>query len=140
MREALSSWCFVLAGVLVQQQDGEYFYRGRVLRYWVAALIRGIEIDIDAPRSSLTPLLAELEAQQAHLSTELGHAQESRIRELLRSFSAQSIDGALFGLEGILVLPSFSPPGAVTAYRSLTVRPNLTRLPWQRMVCAGLSR
>ena len=103
---------------LVLEQDGEYFYRDRVLRYWVAALIRGIEIDIDAPRSSLTPLLAELEAQQAPLSTELGRAQESRIRELLRSFSGQSIDGALFELEGFLVLPFFSPPGAVTAYRS----------------------
>ncbi len=42
----------------------------------------------------------------------------THIRELLRSFSGQTIDGALFGLEGILVLPFFSPPGAVTAYRS----------------------
>jgi hypothetical protein len=100
---------------LVIEEKGEYFYRDPVLRYWVAAMTRGIEVDPLAGRAALAPLLTDLEARRARLSTELGRARESQVRELLRSFAGQSVDGALFGTRGRLLLPSFSH---VAPYRS----------------------
>ncbi len=90
---------------LVIEQDGEYFYRDPVLRYWVAAMTRGIEIDLLASRAALAPLLADLEAGHAALTTELGRARESQVRELLRSFAGQSVEGAWLGAVGRLLLP-----------------------------------
>ncbi|MEI6465950.1 MAG: hypothetical protein WCQ89_14600, partial [Verrucomicrobiota bacterium] len=45
----------------------------------------------------------------------LGRARESQLRELLRSFNGQVVDGAWFGADGALTLPLFSK---VSPYRS----------------------
>lgn len=100
---------------LVVEQGGEYFYRDPVLRYWVAAMARGIEVDPTASRAALAPLLADLEAQQVRLSAELGRARESQVREMLRLFAGQSVDGAWLGVSGRLQLPTFH---RVSPYRS----------------------
>jgi hypothetical protein len=100
---------------LLIEEGGEYFYRDPVLRYWVAAMTRGIEVDLRASRAALTPLLADLEAQHARLSSELGRARESQLREALRAFSGQEVDGAWFGIHGRLALPTFTQ---VAPYRS----------------------
>jgi len=100
---------------LLIEADGEYFYRDPVLRYWVAAMTRGIEVDLLANRAALAPLLADLEAQHARLSSELGRARESQLREALRVFAGQEVDGAWFGGSGRLTLPTFTQ---VAPYRS----------------------
>jgi hypothetical protein len=100
---------------LVIEEDGEYFYRDPVLRYWVAAMTRGIEVDPLASRAAMMPLLADLEARHSRLSAELGRARESQLRELLRAFAGQEVDGAWFGRGGRFGLPAFSE---VAPYRS----------------------
>ena len=100
---------------LLIEEGGEYFYRDPVLRYWVAAMTRGIEVDPLASRSALAPLLADLEAQHARLSSELGRARESQLREALRAFAGQEVDGAWFGTSDRITLPIVSH---VAPYRS----------------------
>lgn len=93
---------------LVIEQGGGYFYRDPVLRYWVAAMTRGVEADPSAGHAALAPLLADLEAQHMRLSTELGRARESQVRELLRAFAGQEVNGAWLGISGRMRLPTFS--------------------------------
>ena len=93
---------------LLIEQGGAYFYRDPVLRYWVAAMTRGIEVDPLASRVALAPLLANLEAQHARLSAELGRARESQVREAMRAFAGQEVEGAWFGRSGRLTLPAFT--------------------------------
>lgn len=100
---------------LLIEEGGEYYYRDPVLRYWAAAMTRGIEVDPLASRAVLAPLLTDLEAQHARLSSELGRARESQLREALRAFDGQEVDGAWFGRRGRLTLPSVSD---VAPYRS----------------------
>ena len=100
---------------LLIEDGGEYFYRDPVLRYWVAAMTRGIEVDPLASRAALAPLLANLEAQHARLSAELGRARESQVRETMRAFAGQEVDGAWFGTAGRLTLPTIAQ---VAPYRS----------------------
>ena len=100
---------------LLIEEGGEYFYRDPVLRYWVAAMTRGIEVDPLASRTALAPLLADLEAQHARLSAELGRARESQLREQVRAFAGQEIDGVWFGRSGRMTLPTFTQ---VAPYRS----------------------
>ncbi len=93
---------------LVVAADDLYRYRDPVLRYWVAALIRGLEVDVTASRKTLAPLVADLEAQQARLTSELGVAKESQLRELMRAFAGQVVPGLRFGQEEDMTLPRFA--------------------------------
>ena len=79
-----------------------------MLRYWVAVMTRGIEVDLLASRAALAPLLADLEAQHARLSSELGRARESQLRETMPAFAGQELDGAWFGISGRLALPTIT--------------------------------
>jgi hypothetical protein len=100
---------------LVIEDGGQYFYRDPVLRYWIAAMTRGIEVDPRSSRAALAPILADLEARHARLSTELGLARESQLRETLRAFAGKEVDGAWFGKSGRWRLPGFTRVGS---YRS----------------------
>ena len=100
---------------LVVEGGGEYFYRDSVLRYWVGAVTRGIEVGPLASRAVLSPLLADLEAEHFRLSTELGLAKESQVRELLRRLAGQQVNGALLGASEPIRLPAFV---RVAPYRS----------------------
>jgi len=105
---------------LVTNRDHAYYFRDPVLRFWVANTIRGVEISLTAEPLDLVNLMARLDAQLQRVSEELGTAQESRIRELMRRFDGQVVDGSIFGVSDQITLPKFdqvneylSPDGQV---------------------------
>ena len=100
---------------LISEEEKVYFYRDPVLRYWVAHATKGIEVDQRTMRETLFDLISELEEKFQRLSLELGRAKESEIRELITHFNGQEVDGALFGVSGIIKLPKFD---TVVPYRS----------------------
>jgi len=84
-----------------------YFYRDPVLRYWVAMATRGIEVPPATTPVDLPALLDRLDHLYQQTATQLGLARESQVRELLRAFAGQTVDGALFGLAEKITLPTF---------------------------------
>jgi AAA+ ATPase superfamily predicted ATPase len=105
---------------LVIEREHAYSFRDPVLRFWVANTIRGVEVSLTAAPLDLAGLMARLDAQLQRISEELGDAQESRIRELMRQFDGQIVDGALLGVPDRFTLPKFdqvkeylSPDGQV---------------------------
>jgi hypothetical protein len=92
---------------LVSDRDHAYYFRDPVLRFWVANTIRGVEISLTAEPLDLANLMARLDAQLQRVSEELGTAQESRIRELMRRFDGQVVDGPIFGASDQVTLPKF---------------------------------
>lgn len=101
---------------LVTAEDKLYFYRDPVLRYWVAYATKGLEVDRLPRREELQRLTRELEEKFRSLSAELGVAKESQVRELLRRFAGQEVNGDLLGLPDTVRLPTFRN---VAAYRSV---------------------
>nr|MBC8493126.1 AAA family ATPase [Chloroflexota bacterium] len=85
-----------------------YFYRDPILRYWVAMATHGIEVPPSTPPVDLPALLDHLDHLYQQTAAQLGLARESQVRELLRAFAGQTVDGALFGLAGEITLPTFS--------------------------------
>jgi predicted transcriptional regulator len=85
-----------------------YFYQDPVLRYWVAMATRGVEVPPSTPPVDLPELLEHLDRLYQQTATELGLARESQVREILRAFAGQTVDGALFRLPGKIVLPTFT--------------------------------
>ncbi len=92
---------------LVIERQKRYYFRDPVLRYWVAMVTRGIEVTPATPPVDLVTLIEELDLLYQRVASELGLAKESQVRELLRAFAGQTVDGALFGLSGKLSLPTF---------------------------------
>ncbi len=92
---------------LVIERQKRYFFRDPVLRYWLAMVARGIEVTPATPPVDLLALVEELDLLYQRTASELGLAKESQVRELLRAFAGQTVDGALFGLSGELTLPRF---------------------------------
>ena len=101
---------------LVSDRYHAYYFRDPVLRFWVANTIRGVEISLTAEPLDLVNLMARLDAQLQRVSEELGTAQESRIRELMRRFDGQVMDGSIFGVSDQVTLPKFDQ---VNEYLSL---------------------
>jgi AAA+ ATPase superfamily predicted ATPase len=100
---------------LVTDREHAYYFCDPVLRFWVANTIRGVEISLTAEPLDLVNLMARLDAQLQRVSEELGTAQESRIRELMRSFDGQVVNGSIFGASDQITLPKF---GQVSEYLS----------------------
>jgi len=100
---------------LVTEEDGRYYYRDPVLRFWVAYTSRGIEVDAFPRWKDLEGLVADLAERFQRVSTQLGRAKESEVRELLRNLAGQTVDGALLGQAGTLAIPDFT---RVEPYRS----------------------
>jgi len=92
---------------LLSEENKVYFYHDAVLRYWVAHATKGIEIDHSPRRETLSDLIRELEEKFQRLSSELGRAKESEIRELITYFNQQELDGELFNMDGTVKLPKF---------------------------------
>ncbi len=92
---------------LIQEKDYLYFYRDPVLRFWVGNVVKGIEVSLTAEPLDLKSLMGRLDAQFQRASEELGVAQESRIRELMRSFNGQIAQGKWFGRKEPVRLPLF---------------------------------
>ncbi|GFP27439.1 restriction endonuclease [Candidatus Hakubella thermalkaliphila] len=100
---------------LVTEEDGRYYYRDPVLRFWVAYTSRGIEVDAFPRREDLEGLVADLTERFERVATQLGRAKESEVRELLRNLAGQTVDGALLGQAGTFHIPAFT---RIEPYRS----------------------
>ena len=96
---------------LITERDRGYFFRDPVLHFWVANVVRGVEVSLTAEPLDLAGLIARLDTQFQRASEELGTAQESRIRELMRCFSGQTVDGSLLGASKPVTLPTFKTVG-----------------------------
>lgn len=92
---------------LVHEKDHRYYYQDAVLRFWVANTIRGVEVSLTAEPLDLAGLMARLDAQLQRVSEELGTAQESQVRELMRRFDGQVVEGSIFGVPHPITLPKF---------------------------------
>lgn len=93
---------------LVQVKDHMYSFQDPVLRFWVGNIVKGIEVSLTAEPLDLKALMARLDAQFQRAAEELGIVQESLIRELMRSFKGQVIEGRWFGSLPSVQLPTFS--------------------------------
>ncbi|PKO22770.1 MAG: hypothetical protein CVU38_07605 [Chloroflexi bacterium HGW-Chloroflexi-1] len=100
--------------LLIEHQKS-YYFRDPVLRYWIAMISRGIEVTAAAPPVNLLELIEHLDLLYQRTASELGLAKESQVRELLRAFAGQTVDGTLFGRAGQLTLPSFTRVEPATA-------------------------
>jgi hypothetical protein len=92
---------------LITEREHRFYFRDPVLRFWVANTIRGIELGLTTDPLDLANLITRLDAQFQRASEELGVAQESAIREMMRRFEGQEVDGAIFHTRGRIVLPHF---------------------------------
>jgi len=100
---------------LVTEEDKLYYYRDPVLRFWVAYTSRGVEVDAFPRREDLEGLVADLAERFQRVSTQLGRAKESEVRELLRRLAGQTVDGIHFGQTGTVQIPDFT---RIEPYRS----------------------
>jgi AAA+ ATPase superfamily predicted ATPase/DNA-binding Lrp family transcriptional regulator len=100
---------------VITQAGRDFVYTDPVLRCWVARTSAGIELEPFPHRRDLEQRLAELEELFQQASNELGVAKEAEVRELLRLFNGQTVEGRLFGREDPLTLPSFRQ---VSSYES----------------------
>jgi hypothetical protein len=100
---------------LVTQQGNLYDFRDPGMKLWAAYYYQGLELPAVPRKEILDQLVAEVSQRYQRISSELGHARESQIRESMRHFAGQVVDGSLFGLEGAFTLPRFT---SVTPYQS----------------------
>ncbi len=100
---------------VITQAGRDFVYTDPVLRCWVARTSAGIELEPFPHRRDLEQRLAELEELFQQASNELGVAKEAEVRELLRLFNGQTVEGRLFGREDLLTLPRFRQ---VSSYES----------------------
>jgi hypothetical protein len=100
---------------LLIKENGAYSYQDPVLRFWVMANTRGIQVSPFPRREDLAGLISLLQERFQRASSELGAAKEFEVRELLRHFAGQTIPGELFGLQDPITLPTFV---SVEAWRS----------------------
>ncbi|PKO20517.1 MAG: hypothetical protein CVU38_19715 [Chloroflexi bacterium HGW-Chloroflexi-1] len=98
---------------LVAQQGALYDYRDPVMKLWAACYYQGLEMPAVPRQQILDQLVAEISQRYQRVSSELGLARESQVRELMRCFAGQVVSGSLLGLPGEISLPTFR---SVTAY------------------------
>jgi len=92
---------------LVVQQDDAFDLRDPVLKIWLAYFHAGVELLAIPKREILEQLVADIGERFRRVSSELGLAKESQVRELLRAFAGQQVPGELFGQSAPLRLPTF---------------------------------
>jgi len=85
---------------LIRKKDNRYHFLDPVLCAWVGFTEKGIEIEEVPKKMVLDGLVSKLEEKYLRLSTELGVAKESQIREIMSGFKNQEIARRLFGLDG----------------------------------------
>jgi hypothetical protein len=103
---------------LVAQIDGAYDLPDPVLKIWLAYFHAGVELLTMPRREILEGLVADMAQRYQRLSSELGLAKESQVRELLAAFDDRQAPARLFGLAGdagAVRLPVFT---RVAAYQS----------------------
>ena len=92
---------------LVVEKDKAYYFRDKVLRFWVGNVIKGIEISLTAEPMDLKGLIHRLDHQFQRVSEELGDAKESLVRELMRHFNGQIVNKEVFHTQSEMTLPVF---------------------------------
>ena len=104
---------------LVAQADGAYDLPDPVLKIWLAYFHAGVELLTVPRREILEQLVADMAQRYQRVSSELGLARESQVRELMLAFAGRQAPGRLFGQPargaGAMRLPSFT---RVAAYQS----------------------
>jgi predicted transcriptional regulator len=101
---------------MVSLEEGRYYYRDPVLRYWVTYVTQGVEVSARAAGVDIADLIVKLDDRFQIAARELGVSQEARVRELLRSFAGQEVAGQLLGLpDDVVRLPQVC---RVETYRS----------------------
>jgi len=89
------------------EKNRRYYYHDPVLRYWVAYVQNGVEV-ADFPREKdLLAIIEDLDRKYQLVSSELGKEKEGSIKDLMKRFAHQDIEGALFGIKGRITLPHF---------------------------------
>ena len=98
----------LMAVDLLVERDGRYFYADPVFRYWVAQTTKGVAIEGFPRQDELKGLVAGLTERFARVSTQLGRAKESEVRELLRKLAGLTVPGAYLGQAGSIQAPAFT--------------------------------
>lgn len=93
---------------LVVEEERRYYYRDPVLRFWVAYTTQGVEVAAFPRREDLQGVIGDLSERFQRVSSQLGRAKESEVRELLRQLAGQTVDGELFGTDQPVHIPDFS--------------------------------
>lgn len=96
---------------LVTQQGTLYDFRDPVMKLWAAYYYQGLELPAVPRQQILDQLVAEVSQRYQRISSELGLARESQVRELMRHFASQVVNGRLLGVTGSFRLPTFSSVG-----------------------------
>jgi AAA+ ATPase superfamily predicted ATPase len=92
---------------LVVEKENAYYFRDKVLRFWVGNVVKGIEISLTSEPMDLKDLIRRLDHQFQRVSEELGDAKESSVRELMRHFNGQVVPKELFHAQSAVTLPVF---------------------------------
>ena len=100
---------------LLIEREGRYFYADPVFRYWVAQTTKGVAIEGFPRQEELKALVAGLAERFARVSTQLGRAKESEVRELLRKLAGRTVSGAYLGQAAAIQVPTFT---RIEPYRS----------------------
>ncbi len=93
---------------LIIEEEKRYYYRDPVLRFWVAYTSQGVEVDAFPRREDLEGLVADLSERFQRVSSQLGRAKESEVRELLRGLSGRTVEGKYFGQDDPVRIPAFN--------------------------------
>ena len=92
---------------LLFERNRRYYYHDPVLRYWVAYVQNGVEVADFPKENDLLAIIEDLDRKYQIVSSELGKEKEGSVRDLMRRFAHQNIDGSVFGIKGRLTLPLF---------------------------------
>lgn len=92
---------------LLFEKERKYHYIDSVLRYWVAYVQNGVEVSDFPKEKDLVSIIEEMDKKFQRVSQELGKAREDTIKDLMKRFAGQEIDGAIFGTSRKVKLPAF---------------------------------
>jgi AAA+ ATPase superfamily predicted ATPase len=100
---------------VIKSIDNRYYFTDPLFAYWIANYRQGIDLTDLSRKKDLERAIKSLEQRFQQVSVELGRAKESDVRELMRKFHGQEIDGKLFHVDGNLKL---NPMREVDSYNS----------------------
>lgn len=92
---------------LIVQKGAIYDFRDPVMKLWAAYYYQGLELPAVPRQKILDQLVSEASQRYQRISSELGLARESQIRELMAAFHGQKVPGNLFGAPKAVQLPTF---------------------------------
>lgn len=93
---------------LLIQESNLFYFRDPVLKFWVAATQRGIEVPEFNHKKELLKTISLMENKIQELSTEIGVLKEGEIRNIFHKFNNQIIPGKILGVHENIKLPHFN--------------------------------